>query len=286
MNVIKFQGGLGNQLFQYAFGLYLENIVNTDVKYDSDLVHSNKNYTNRTLDITKLGIYVPFLSPVETSAYKKIPRKFWRIERKLTHLIPFFNKKKVVRNNPHIEIPLKKHVYYDGYFQRWEYVKSVLSKLNENIVYPQEILNKNKTILENIEKYDITAIHIRRDDYINVPVNFKIFEICNMEYYRGAIDYIKKVSSTQKFLIFTQDKEWAKDNFSGDEFYLFEGNTAIEDFTIMGHCKHHIIANSTFSWWAAVLNNNPSKHVIYPKKWYKKENKDFNAFIPEDWIPL
>lgn len=286
MNIVKIQGGLGNQLFQYAYGLYLEKKLGSSVKYDLGLTLRDKSFTNRDLDIEKIGIKLPLASKNEAMAYKKLPMELWRIERKLTHLFPWINRSYIVRNNPHTPFPIKNDTYYDGYFQRWEYVREILEILRGNITFPQEIYHKYHQQLTDIEDQNATAIHIRRSDYIHIPKNAKTFEICDMSYYNEAIRIIREKTGSKKFFIFTQDKDWARENFNNPEFTIFEGESAIEDFVMMMRCKNQIIANSTFSWWAAVLNPNPSKIVFSPRKWYKDGKYRLEDFIPEAWYQV
>ena len=96
---------------------------------------------------------------------------------------------------------------------------------------------------------------------------------------------IKSKTNSKKFLIFTQDKEWAAENFKGEEFEIYNGKSAIEDLIMMSHCKHNIIGNSTFSWWSATLNPNYNKVVIAPTKWYK-DKRSLKEFIDEQWIQI
>lgn len=286
MNIIKIHGGLGNQLFQYSFGLYLQKKLGTHVKFDLNLDLKNKNFTSRSLDIEKLGIYLPLASDKEILHNKRFYKKIWRVERKLINLFPALNRSYVVRNSPHIDFPIQQNTYYDGYFQRWEYVKEILEILYQNISISDVILKENSSIIQDIENQDITAIHIRRDDYLNIPVNAKIFQVCGMDYYNLAINTITRKTNSQKFLIFTQDKIWAREHFKDERFIIFNGKSAIEDFIIMMRCKNQIIANSTFSWWAAVLNLNFLKTVVYPRNWYKNDLYTLDDFIPNKWIGI
>lgn len=284
MNIIKLQGGLGNQLFQYVFALYLKKKLNTHVKFDlaADLV---AQYSAGKLELQNLGINPEIASVEEIRSFKKLPINLWRVERKICHLLPSFNKKNYVQNNAQAEVPLADNIYYDGYFQKYFFVDEVINQLRNQISTDEKLLAKNSSFLAEVEKTSATAIHIRRGDYIAVKANRKIFEICDMDYYTKAIDYIKSKTDTKKFFIFTQDKDWAKENFIGDQFEIFEGKSAIEDLLMMSKCYHNIIGNSTFSWWAATLNPNADKIVVAPKKWYKDE-RDLTDFIGKEWIRI
>lgn len=277
MVIIKISGGLGNQLFQYAFGEFVKNKTGQEVKYDLGLVQNNNRFTNRNLDIDKLGISLQLATKEEIKTFKKFPEKWWRIERKLAHIFPFFNPKMKVLNDPHAQVDPLPNTYYDGYWQRMEYIDEVKNQLLSQICVPDDFSQKYKDFLADLANENSVSVHIRRDDYLKIPVNAKIFEVCDIEYYKKAIKYIKSKVASPKFYIFTQDMEWAKKHFSGEEFHLVQGNSAIEDLLLMSKCKHNIIANSTFSWWASYLNTNPEKIIIVPEKWYK--NSDSNQGV-------
>ena len=111
--------------------------------------------------------------------------------------------------------------------------------------------------------------------------------MCDKQYYEHAMQIIEKRLNSPKYFIFTQDKDWAKENFQGENFEFVEGNSRLEDMLLMSLCKNNIIANSTFSWWSAWLNKNPNKIIIAPLKWYKgKKNLTTNSLIPENWMRI
>lgn len=287
MNIIKIQGGLGNQLFQYSFGLFLEKKTGLPSLYDIEVKRNDKNFTNRSLDIEKFGFSLKQASKKEISKRKLFPSNFWRIERKLSLLFPFINKNFFVQNKPHTDIEISYNGYYDGYWQRLDIVEEVEDILLEKIKLIDSQKIKFEELLFELNKHESISIHIRRDDYINIPANAKIFEVCDRDYYENAIRYFKKKFPNAKFYIFTQDKQWALENFTGEEFQFISGNSAIEDMLLMAHCKHNIVANSTFSWWSAFLNRNEEKTVIAPKSWYKNtSNLSTENFIKQNWIRI
>lgn len=289
MVIVKIAGGLGNQLFQYAFGKYLEMIFKYDVKYDVQIDLNTKNFTKRELDIEKLRIDLKLASPDEIKKYIFFKNNvFWRLERKFSQLFPFFNKRYIVQDTAHTIINnIFDNCYYDGYWQCYNYVDDVRDALLKEIKISENFYSKYSKMLTDFENFDSVAIHIRRGDYINIKVNAKLFEVCNMSYYNLAIKSIKDRFPNSVFYIFTQDTEWAKENFIGEEFHFVEGNSAIDDMLLMSFCKHNIIANSTFSWWGAWLNKNPQKIVIAPKNWYNGDlNETTKDLIPAEWIRL
>ncbi|WP_313348910.1 alpha-1,2-fucosyltransferase [Empedobacter sp.] len=286
-SIIKISGGLGNQLFQFSFGYFLESKMKIKVAYDVGVIQDSKEFTNRQLDIEKFNIHLPFATEEEIAEKKKLHQKLWRIERKLVFLFPWFNKKMRVQNNPHDDVEIGESIYYDGYWQNYKYPEAILDFLRKKIVFNKEQELRHNVLISKIQNSVSVSVHIRRSDYLTIPVNAKIFNVCEKGYYDKGFSYIKSKYPDAVFFIFTQDIEWAKENISEDNCHFVEGNTAIEDMILMSRCKHNIIANSTFSWWSAFLNSNEEKVVIAPEKWYKNElNNTISTIIPLKWIRL
>lgn len=282
MNIVKLQGGLGNQLFQYTFGLYLKEILNSELKFDF-AENLKKDYRNNSLDIQKLGVELPLANEKDIAKYKLLPDFLWRVERKLTQLLPALNSSMIVHNNPQVLVDIVRNAYYDGYYQRNDYVDKTFSILKKQLKLDMDKVADLQT--QNLNPNEtVTGIHIRRGDYLD-KANSKIFEVCGIDYYNEAVRRVEDLTGCEKFLIFTQDKAWARENLIGKKFEVFDGSSALQDFLIMSKCDHNIIANSTFSWWSAKLNENPHKVVVTPEKWYKNQDS-LDCFLDEKWIKL
>ena len=136
----------------------------------------------------------------------------------------------------------------------------------------------NNVIVENS-----VAIHIRRTDYLKLG---SIHHVLDLVYYQRAIEYIKTNVANPVFYVFSDDMNFVHENFSIENFRIlnYSGkNGSLFDFLAIKRCNHHIIANSTFSWWAAWLNKNINKTIIAPKKWLAHD-KDINPILPSQWI--
>ena len=289
MVVVKIIGGLGNQLFQYAFGKYIEKSLNIDVKYDVQTKLESSNFTKRNLDVESFEVNLPIASDKEIGACLRFRAgTLWRIERKFNQIFGKLKSKYKVQTTAHsLEVPLKDNAYYDGYWQCYKYVDAVRELILNEIKEPKIFYEKHQHLLNQIKNSNSIALHVRRDDYINIKVNALLFEVCGMDYYDEAIKLISKNLTDPQFFIFSQDEEWVNDNFVGHQFHYIKGNPAVEDMLLMSHCKHNIIANSTFSWWSAWLNLNPDKKIIAPKKWYKGErNLETKNLIQKEWINI
>ena len=288
MVIIKIAGGLGNQLFQFAFGLFVSEIFSTKVAFDIQVHRNCRNFTNRELEIAFL-FDIPIANKNDVVLYKKsvIPL-LARLERKIVQKMPFIEPKYVVQKDAHT-LPdfFSDNVYYDGYWQNYTYLDKIKHLFINRIRLKESYIITQKTVLHNIKISNSVSIHIRQGDYLNINKNSKIFHICELDYFNHAIEIIKQKVDNPVFYIFTQDIIWAKSNFNRLNFNIIEGNSAVEDLILMSKCKHNIIANSTFSWWGAWLNQNNNKIIIAPRNWYKgKLNHKIINLIPPSWIQI
>ena len=154
-----------------------------------------------------------------------------------------------------------------------------------NIQFKEKELNDKTLSFKNeLQRGVFVSVHIRRGDYLN---NVGRFGLCELSYYREAIKYIKSIVDNPKFVFFSDDMAWAKDNIDNDEAVFVswnQGKDSWQDMYLMSHCQHNIVANSSFSWWGAWLNGNPHKVVVAPKKWFMySPNYDI---IPDNWITI
>lgn len=294
MIIVKIKGGLGNQLFQYAFGLYLKNSLNSEVFYCIDVDKKNKNLTKRELGISKFNFTLKTVDYKSVERYKLFDSGILdRIEHKLHRLFPILNYNGyVVEPTNHEMISTKfirNNCFYDGYWQNLNYLKSNNQSLIENLKLKDGIKDENTfNKIKSVENNSV-SIHVRRGDYISIKKNADIFSISSIDYYKKAIEIIEKKITNPEYFIFSDDIEWCKLNFKVGNFHFITGNSAEQDLLLMSKCRHNIIANSTFSWWAAWLNNYENKIVIAPYNWYvdSKLNKRLNGdFILDNWLQI
>ena len=181
------------------------------------------------------------------------------------------------------EIPYRNNIMLYGYFQSEKYFK-------DNRLEILEVFKPDKTQIDYIfSKYgsllelDKTcSIHVRRGDYLKLSQHHPP---CEMEYYKAAMDII---GNDTTYLIFSDDIAWCKENFIGEQFKFIENETDVTDLAIMAHCKNNIIANSSFSWWGAWLNENEDKIVVSPTKWFgpAKGNINVDDIYAKNWIKI
>lgn len=288
---VPVKGGLGNQMFFYAFKVYLKHngldssfvwhefiftkqhngveLLNTfDIKQDQYA----KNLISLFLWINKLTI--PLL-------FKRIVGKFFQMRYLLV--------RKFRQKTPYSYdlIPKKfdsSAIYMDGFWQNYQYLTAIRPELLNSFKFKLPVANNHEGYLKQINDTHSVSIHIRRGDYLHAQFA-SLNIIKSLDYYLDSISYLKEKHQDLVFFIFTDDVKWAKDNFNTEPFVFVEGNQNNEsyiDMYLMSKCKHNIIANSTFSWWAAWLNESPTKTVIVPKKW--TENVLSAKLCPPDWV--
>ncbi len=278
MIIIQLKGGLGNQMFQYALYKSLKK-RGKEVKIDE--VTGFENDKLRTPVLSGWGAEYEKASKKEivdiTDSRMDI---FSRIRRKLTgrktHRI---DEESGIFDPRILEV---EEAYLVGYWQSEKYFpdSEVVAELRETFEKrPQDIMKDSASwsTLQQVECCESVSLHIRRTDYIDAE-HVHIHHICTEKYYKDAIDKVRKEYPGAVFFIFTDDKEWCKSHFRGPKFFTVElsedENTDIAEMLLMSRCKHHIIANSSFSWWAAWLNDNPGKMVIAPEKWINNKAMD------------
>ena len=310
MVIIQLAGGLGNQMFQYALYLQFQNL-HKEVKIDdvAGFVEDEK----RDPSLSAFGITYQKADPKEIEEMLDASLLFWhRVRRKL-----FGRKRKSYfeadkRFKP--EIFTWDDIYLEGYWQTEKYFEAVADQVREafdvdRLLMVQQaedmakagrtkLQTKVQTYLRQITQTQSVSLHIRRGDYLT-PENQALFGgICTEAYYKEAVRLMREQYPGCRFFLFTNDKEWAKERFADDkggrttETALADGEPADvivvdlpegsdhEEFALMSKCKHHILANSSFSWWASYLNQNPGKTVLAPHKWLN--GWDCQDFYRED----
>lgn len=287
---IILSGGLGNQMFQYAAGRALALRHNTTLSADIYLLNKKTNATIRNYELTVFNIDVPIgesiINKIAMKAFGAIRSK--NIKYALINKLGIFRDERAQYYTPKFEL-LSKETTLFGYFQNENYFKGISEQLKADFTYRYPLSDKNEEIRHKMEQKESISIHIRRGDYANNNSNLPILDI---SYYKKAIQDITSQVNNPHFFIFSDGIEWVKENLDlsdlNHEFIDWNKNEeSYIDMQLMSLCKHNIIANSSFSWWAAWLNDNSNKLVIAPQKWYKGDTGIYpDGFLPKEWIIL
>lgn len=282
--IIRFKGGLGNQMFQYAAGRYLSYLRGCGLKMD--------------------------ISPYNQVNYRKFGLKYFNIQEQyirktLLSRICYKLKVKLGLYSIYSEsIPgnikefgnLPANTILDGYWQSEKYFINIESVIRKDFTFKQEEILSDSLVAKNIKSSNSISVHIRRGDYITNPLFNKVHGVCDINYYRTAMDYFISKVSDPHFYLFSDDMTWVRENikithphtFIDEQIYsAIPADITVIDLFLMNLCKHNIIANSSYSWWGAWLNKNPSKIVIAPRKWVNDESIiDSTSLIPGTWIRI
>ena len=281
MIITKLKGGLGNQLFQYAVGRALALHNKLPLKLDLTVFENYKLHNGYRLD--QFAIQAGIATENEIINLKGGNNVLFSALRKagLFKRKSYFKEKRssyfdarVFKNN---------FVYLDGYWQNELYFSNIREELLRELSPINSINDLGCDYLETINKSNSVSLHVRRGDYLNL----KSFNVLDVDYYMKAVEYIRKNVEKPTFYIFSDDLEWCKNNlgFLDGCIYVDRTQTEIDDLKLMSFCQHNIIANSSFSWWGAWLNQNPKKTVIAPKSWLLNNPGSSNVML-SDWIKL
>ncbi len=280
MITIELTGGLGNQLFQYAFGKSLA--IEKNIPFILDI--SSYEFQN----LRKYGLDNYLIKDLKLKGIYKMSFKDRIVNfffKKKTYLEPYFSFDKNVYD-------LKYHnITFKGYWQSEKYFNKIRTILLNDLRQLVNVSSETKKWLELInQNYNIVSVHVRRGDYILNDSTNKYHGTCNIDYYMKAINIIKNKNKDAIFLFFSDDINFVKETYSDIENVKFidDIKNDYEELFLMSNCNHNIIANSSFSWWGAWLNDFKDKTVVAPQKWFENEEMQAqtNDLLPDTWIKI
>lgn len=313
MIIIRLKGGLGNQLFQYALGRRFT-AQGKDVMYDITTGYTGQSLRHYNLDHYKVQVIPAPIEKIkegEAAEYKRttygIISKSMRylkaksllktdgIISKTSNLV-----KSILPNTYNIgyvgHILETKDGYLDGFWQSHKYIDPIRGILLKEIDLKEPIENRYPDLITKIKETNSISLHIRRGDYVNDPTTKQVHMTFGIEYYDTALKIIREKVKNPVIFVFSDDILWARDNLKTDIPMIFvsadktkKSDTQIPDYEelmIMSTCKHNIIANSSFSFWSAWLNQNEDKIVIAPSKWSNCYQKELQNLAPPTWIKI
>lgn len=289
-------GGLGNQMFQYALGRNLSLKLNTSLKLDLTLLKNNnvENAILRDYDLKIFNIQENFATEKEIEYYNgKITNNYFlkginKIKKKIQgHNLIL---QKFYHFDPEI-LKLSDNKCLVGSWQSYKYFVENSDIIKEDFKFKNELKGKSLEIAQEIYGSNSICLNVRRGDYVTHPIYSKTLGFVGLEYYQKSIDYIKTKIKDPKIYIFSDEIEWCKENLKLEiPFYIvgheYKGEKFSQYLQLMTLCKHFIIPNSTFAWWAAWLSNNQDKIIIAPKIWYKDESYNTKDLLPDNWIKI
>jgi hypothetical protein len=282
MIIVNIYGGLGNQLFQYAAGRQLAEKHHTTLKLD---IENYKTDKRRKYSLQHFNIKENFCTSFDKSIIKGKERIAKWINKKETGAIytepyPGFDKKMT---------ELGDNTYLDGYWQSEKYFKAIEKIIRTECRVKEPLSGTNKIFADKIQSMNAVSLHVRRGDYVTDKNTNAYHGVCSLDYYQQAIARFTATLNDPCFFIFSDDMGWTKANLSTGnypaEYIEHNAGANHEDLRLMYLCRHHIIANSSFSWWGAWLSDYSNKKIIAPKKWFRAPVTN-DDLIPDGWITI
>jgi len=297
MVILKLKGGIGNQLFQYAAAKQIA--INNNVELIVDTISGFKNDPfGRKYFLNNFSISSKITGDKFSKNIYNRNRYYRRLYVYFQNILPLkfrFYLIESAKNDFDINlknISLIRDVYLEGYFQSHLYFDSISEILKEELLFIGELDSESKHILDEINNSESVSIHFRSFNIGKENDTSLINGNCSLDYYENAIKYILDKIKRPVFYIFSDDLEWAKKlinliSIKINYKFVIYNNTldhSIDDFILMSSCKCNIIANSTFSWWAAWINKNPNKIIISPSNWFVSKKVLNTNIYPENWV--
>jgi hypothetical protein len=285
MIITRLQGGLGNQLFQYAAArlaskqqddqrLRFHTLYYAYVR-NRHFVLSQFKTKGRPVSLIEFPLF--FLSTVFLTSNQYYP--LYRFL--FPHRFQTFSERLQYTFDPQV-LQLSGDIFMEGFWQSWRYVELVAREMRAELQLQRKLDKRAQVYLDDMRKHTSVFLHVRRGDYLKASG----FAICSIEYYRKAIVYMQKKLKLPHFYIFSDDISWAKENFSflKQKTVIEQCGDEIDELHLMTQANHAIIANSTFSWWGAWLIDSKDKIIISPDTWVDAASCDVREIVPPTWI--
>lgn len=295
MIIVKIIGGLGNQMFQYAAGRRAAYVNNTDLRLDITGYEKQEGMARRKYLLNIFRIRENFANDKEIQQLKKQKHSYffrtfpWLASR----IAPFYRWSYIQERYFHFDpflLTTKDNSYIEGYWVSEKYFKDIENVIRREFSFKTNPIGLNKRLIDEMCSVQSVSIHFRRRDYLTSKKTRDRHGVCSLEYYQTAIRFISQQISRPHFFVFSDDPNWVKNNFllryPMRRIHHNLGSNDCEDLRLMSMCKHNIIANSTFGWWAAWLNQHKEKIVVSPKKWFNTPSINTNDVVPSAWIRL
>lgn len=295
MIVTRLIGGLGNQMFQYAFGLGLAQETDQELFID---VSGFENYDLHALAIDNFAISGKRLPKSEIHRIPARYRGASRVQESVQSLLGRFRSAKSApltlrREKPfgfHSEyLAPEQNLYLDGYWQGESFFPQMQDTLRNEFALMDLLSSKSLDLSAEMADCESVAVHVRRGDYVTDSETGKIYRSLDARYYQTCLQNLKQHIRNPKVFLFSNDIDWCLTHLNvGIPFTPVAHNdatTAHEDLYLMSRCRHSVIANSTFSWWGAFLGaDHSSRRVYYPDPWFHPGTLDGDALGCGEWI--
>lgn len=299
MIMVRLMGGLGNQMFQYAAGLQLATLRKTILKLDPTFLLDRmprENFTYRDFDLEIFDLQPEIASPAEVRRFRRLAEPASRsvLERVADKLA---RRHYYLESSPAFDagvLELPDETYLEGYFQNERYFADIGVEIRKRFrLAPDEskLPAGTRRLADDIRSNQGICLHVRRGDYASNPVSFQHHGLCSLEYYQNGLKELRARGATGPVFIFSDDVKWCRDNFKESDKFVVVGDEhagpcSSLHFWLMTLCQSFVIANSSFSWWAAWLGENPNKIVVRPSQWIQASEFRDADICPPSWIKV
>ncbi|MCB0764671.1 MAG: alpha-1,2-fucosyltransferase [Flavobacteriales bacterium] len=290
--ITRLMGGLGNQMFQYAAGYALSRRWNVPLFVDPGFLDARPpgmNWTPRELELDVLKAPLSFPTDQQVRSYRReLDVRAVRVAHRYFPRV--FRSRCFVERGPGFDpafLRIKPPIYLEGFWQNEAYFRGVANELRACFEPKGSPTASVRRTLEDIRTLRSASVHVRRGDYVLNAEASAFHGTCSPAYYQDASRWLVREHGVEHFHVFSDDPDWARKNLSLGRPTTFVdpgiGKDAHWDMYLMAHCTHHIIANSSFSWWGAWLDPHPDKVVVAPNIWYQGNATPSSHFIPSSW---
>lgn len=296
MIIVKLWGGLGNQMFQYAAARRLAHVNGTELKLDIGWFgHAAAVDTQRGYELGVFNIRESFATPEEVLALRGRDISRWpKLVKRMIGICGYrpasgYRRERHYHFDPEILQP-GDNLYLDGYWQSHRYFGDAEDVIREDFTLRSAPDGESGRLLHDISTCESVSLHVRRGDYVSNPHAGQYHGLCSLDYYARCVDHIAAACSDPRLFIFSDDPDWVLEQlhlpFPTVVVSHNNGQRAHEDLRLMSHCRHNIIANSSFSWWGAWLNRNHGRIVLAPQRWFAAAECDTSDLLPESWLRI
>lgn len=289
MIAVYLQGGLGNQMFQYAFAAQLaarhaSRVIVDPYWFD----HPLRGETPRTLDIMQLQVECDVADAATMRRWKMMRLRFAR--RLPSFLLPPSLVMECGNGVDQVALAAPNNSYLRGFWQSEQYFQDIATSLAAQFVPKAAPSSQDHALLERMAGGHAVSLHVRRGDYVSLASAAAYHGTCSPAYYRQAIDHILQRREGCRFFVFSDDPRWAAENLdiAAETHYVAHNGAAdaVQDMRLMSRCQDHIIANSSFSWWGAWLaeQRHDDGIIIAPRQWLA--GRDAIDIVPARWMRM
>jgi hypothetical protein len=291
MIIVQLNGGLGNQLFQYAIARSLSEKLHSEVVLDLNIYNKTGLRAHEFYALKHFNVNAEIANSSDTKLFYS-NNFFRKVQRRIMRQTGTGKIKQVYEREQFVFNPdvfkYSGNIYLRGYWQSEKYFKSIEGIIRSELSLKDSLSQKTLEVSKEITaKRNTVSLHIRRGDYVTDIKTYNTLGLCSLDYYRRCVSVLGNELGGLNIFVFSDDPVWVKENivFNHPLYFVNHNNIkyAYEDMFLMSLCEHNIIANSSFSWWGAWLNNNKNKIVLAPKKWIVDTNRTNLDIIPEDW---